>query len=185
MRCPVCEAENGAALECANCGKVLVKEETVLGAIVPVPGLEQTLQDRVEPPIDALAELESTLVAQPGLEVEVSAIPGVERTPLESDPQAPMNWTVGQFALDSGREQDLDPRTPAPQDTGSCPWCGAPATGAVCDNCGRRRSRYSAPPQAAAQAVSDAVVLCPACFARVPSGLRCSECGTPFLAAEL
>jgi hypothetical protein len=113
-------------------------------------------------------------------------MPGVERTPLEQDPGEPLNWTVGNTPLDSGREADDGVRTAAPLDDGTCPWCGKPATDAVCGNCGRRRSRYTAP-VAAVEALfgSDETVQCPNCFARVPAGIRCSDCGTPFPVREL
>lgn len=186
MKCPVCEAENAAdALECDNCGKQLATEADVLEDVAPIPGLEQTLQDAVDVPTQAMTELEGTQLASPDLQVDVAPTPGVEHTQIEQDPQAPINWVAGQVALDSGRELDNDPRTPAPEDTGVCPWCNAPATGAVCDNCGRRRSRYSTPPAAEARAATTDTVLCPACFARVAAGLRCAECGVPFSTIEL
>jgi hypothetical protein len=187
MRCPVCEADNGEdALECVTCGKVLASEADLVEDVELLPGLELTLQDAVEAPLERLAGLEQTQLVAPGLQVQVEEVPEVEHTQLEIDPAAPVNWTAGQVALDRGRDVDLDPRTPAPEDTGLCPWCSAPATGVMCDNCGRRRSRYSAPPAPAAQqAQGDDTVLCPACFARVATGPRCVECGVPFAVIEL
>ncbi|HUJ27419.1 MAG TPA: hypothetical protein VLW85_15450 [Myxococcales bacterium] len=185
MKCPLCETENrGDALECANCGKQLASEADVLDDVAPLPGLEQTLQDAVDVPTQVMADLETTQLASPGLQVDVVPTPGVEHTEIEQDPEAPLNWVAGQVAIDSGRELDREPRTPAPEDTGVCPWCNAPATGLVCDNCGRRRSRYSAPRGAEAQPAGDSV-LCPACFARVAPGPRCGECGVPFPGVEL
>jgi hypothetical protein len=183
MKCPVCETESGGALECANCGKVLASETAIVEDVAPLPGLELTLQEPVELQVAALPDLEQTQVASPGLQVDVAELPGVERSQVEADPAAPLNWTAGQLAFDRGRDEDHDPRTPAPEDTGTCPWCNAPAAGAVCDNCGRRRSRYSAPPAQAAAARGDDLMLCPACFARVATGPRCVECGIPFAAA--
>ena len=187
MKCPVCETENADdAMECAQCGKQLASEADVLEDVERLPGLEQTLQDAVDVSTAQLPDLEMTQLASPDLQVDVAPVPGVERTELPEDPQAPLNWVPGQVALDSGREKDDEPRTPAPEDTGVCPWCSAPSTGAVCDNCGRRRSRYSAPPAAGpATAASDDQVLCPACFARVAAGPRCGECGVPFPVQEL
>ncbi len=186
VTCPVCETPNPEdAAECAQCGKVLAVDADLLEDVAPLPGLEQTLQDRVDADGEAIPGLEPTLVADPHLEAPDQPIPGVERTQLEEDPEAPVNW-MGGAPIDLGRELDSGERTPAPQDTGTCPWCGSPATGAVCDNCGRRRSRYSAPPAAAqAQAVAGDDVMCPACFARVAPGPRCVECGVPFPVAEL
>jgi len=186
VRCPICEAENAdEAVECQNCGKVLAVEADLVEDVAPLPGLEQTLQDKVETDVAVIPELEQTQLASPGLRVSVEVLPGVEHTQIEIDQAAPVNWVAGDVALDRGREQDLDPRTPAPQDTGVCPWCNAPSTGAVCDNCGRRRSRYSAPPAVAQQSASGDTVLCPACFARVEQGPRCVECGVPFAVPEL
>lgn len=183
----MCETENReGALDCAGCGKVLLDFPELIGEVVPVPGLEQTIQESVEPEeISPLAGLEQTQLAPPGLRVAMEVVPDVLRTQIEADDGAPVNWTRGQFDLDRGREEDLDPRTPAPQDTGLCPWCSAPATGAVCDNCGRRRSRYSAPPAVEQRGPNDESVLCPACFARVEPGPRCVECGVPFPVVEL
>jgi hypothetical protein len=186
VRCPMCETENGdQASECSSCGKVLAVEADLVEDVEPVPGLEQTLQDPVEVEVAVIAELEQTQLAPPGLAVALEVVPGVEHTQIEADPAAPVNWVAGEVALDRGRDEDHDPRTPAPQDTGICPWCNAPSTGAVCDNCGRRRSRYSAPPAVAQRAANDDTVLCPACFARVATGPRCVECGVPFAVVEL
>ncbi|HZX97867.1 MAG TPA: hypothetical protein VFE90_25340, partial [Myxococcales bacterium] len=59
--------------------------------------------------------------------------------------------------------------------------------GAVCDSCGRRKSRYTrAPASAEARSVvGGETVNCPSCFARVPQGERCSDCGLPFPLQEL
>src|SRR5438132_12262472 len=141
MRCPVCETVNpDDALECAGCGKVLATEAELLENVEPLPGMELTLQAPVDAVIEPIAGLEATELADRHLAVSDEVVPGVERTQIEADPAAPLNWVPGVVILDRGREVDLDPRTPAPQDTGSCPWCGAPSTDAVCDNCGRRRS---------------------------------------------
>jgi hypothetical protein len=189
VKCPICETENpDETLECVQCGKILATEADLLEDIPPIAGLEQTIHDPMESatgPIAAIPELEQTMVARRDLQVAADVLPGVERTKVEEDPEAPIHW-IGGVDLDLGREKDDGVRTPAPQDTGLCPWCNAPATGAVCDNCGRRKSRYSAPPvqQQHATAAGEAV-LCPACFARVAPGPRCVECGVPFPLPEV
>jgi hypothetical protein len=186
MQCPVCEAENRpGAHECANCGKILSKDEELLAEIVPVPGLEQTLQPAVDVDAERIPGLEQTQLAEKDLPVRAETVPGVEHTQLEADPEAPLNWTTGNTPLDSGREADDGVRTPAPQDDGTCPWCGSPSTDAVCGSCGRRRSRYTAGGPAGPVETSDETMMCPACFARVPHTSRCSECGTPFPLQEL
>ncbi|MCA1826524.1 MAG: hypothetical protein ABR567_04450 [Myxococcales bacterium] len=132
-----------------------------------------------------LAGLEQTQLIEKDVQVPVERVPGVEHTHLEQDPEAPLNWTVGNTPIDLGREMDDGVRTPAPQDDGTCPWCGAPSADAVCDSCGRRRSRFTAAVAARRLQSSEDTMLCPACFARVPEGARCTECGTPFPVREL
>ena len=190
-KCPVCETVNpDDAAECEGCGKVLFAEADLLDEIAPIEGLEETIHDPLESatgPIATLPELEQTRLARRDLKVVDEVVPGVERTQLEADPNAVSFWGGAVDPdLELGREPDDGQRTPAPQDTGLCPWCTAPATGAVCDNCGRRRSRYTVPIATAQVARrEDDTVLCPACFARVPTGLRCGECGVPFAVVEL
>ena len=187
MLCPVCETNNAdTAAECANCGKQLATDAQLFQEVAPIAGLELTLQ----PPADVVAEpligLEQTQLIEPGLQIPNQMIPDVERTQLEQDPQAPLNWVPGNTPLDLGREADDGVRTPAPQDDGKCPWCGSPSTDAVCGTCGRRRSRYTSPVTAGEALLgSDETMLCPACFARVPASARCDECGTPFPVREL
>src|SRR5438105_854857 len=188
LRCPVCETENADdAADCGNCGKILATEAALFADVEPVPGLELTLQRPVETETQTLAELEQTQLAPKDLPVQEEHVPGVEYTQLEQDPAAPLNWTPGNTPIDLGRELDDGERTPAPQDTGTCPWCGAVSTDAVCDACGRRRSRYTAAAAVVAVALTgrEDNVMCPACFARVPPGPRCTECGTPFPVPEL
>lgn len=190
-KCPVCETVNpDDAAECADCGKVLFTEAHLVDEVAPIEGLEETLHDPLESatgPVATLLELEQTQLARRDLKIAAEAVPGVERTQLEFDPDAVSFWGGAVDPdLESGREPDDGQRTPAPQDTGLCPWCTAPATGAVCDNCGRRRSRYTVPVATAQVARAQAdTVLCPACFARVPTGARCLECGVPFAVVEL
>ena len=190
-KCPVCETVNpDDAAECGDCGKILFAEADLMAEVAPIDGLEETLHDPLESatgPIDRLVELEQTQLARRDLKVAPEPVPGVEHTQLQSDPDAVSFWGGAVDPdLDLGREPDDGQRTPAPQDTGLCPWCTAPATSAVCDNCGRRRARYSVPvvTARAAQRQGD-TVLCPACFARVPAGARCEECGVPFAVVEL
>ncbi len=191
VKCPVCETVNSdEAAECTDCGKVLFAEADLVDDVAPIEGLEETIHDPRESatgPIATLAELEQTQLARRDLKVFEEVVPGVEHTQLESDPDAVTFWGGGVDPdLELGREPDDGQRTPAPQDTGLCPWCTAPATSAVCDNCGRRRLRYSVPVASApvAQAEDD-TLLCPSCFARVPPGVRCTECGVPFPVVEL
>jgi hypothetical protein len=189
MRCPLCETENpDDVAECASCGKQLHDDAMLLDEVEPIEGLEETLRDPLESaagPIEMLPELERTQLARGDLRIQVELVPGVERTQLEVDESVPSSWTVGQVELDRGREQDLEPRTEKPQDSGTCPWCGAAGTGAVCDSCGRRRSRYTEAKSEAASVRGGDTVLCPGCFARVAAGPRCEECGVPFAPREL
>jgi hypothetical protein len=192
--CPLCETQNrDGAVECATCGHVF-RAPAVAAAVgdpARLEGLEETLRDPEESAVGSvprLAELELTQIARRDIKVAVEVVPGVEHTQIESDPEATSSWSGG-VELDLGRELDDGVRTPAPEDTGVCPWCSAPSQGAVlCDNCGRRRSRYLQPP-AAAPVVGSARevdnIMCPACFARVQPGLRCVECGVPFPFTEL
>jgi len=164
-------------------------------------------QGAAEGEVGPLDGLELTQVAAPDLSVQVAALPGLEGTQLE-DAGTPPQWTAGplplertqheaaagatpvwtaEMELDLGREADSGERTPMPPETATCPFCGAIALGAVCDVCGRRKSRYLEP-AAREQAVAvdgDETVTCPSCFARVPQGVRCSDCGVPFPLQEL
>jgi hypothetical protein len=186
MRCPLCETDNPeTAPECAGCGKQLNAGDALLADVPLIEGLEATLQAARDVAVERIPELEGTQLARRDLRIQDERVPGVELTQLQADPSAPMAWTAGQLELDSGRELDLDPRTAAPADTGFCPWCGTPATGAVCDACGRRRSRYTQALPEGAVASTDETILCPACFSRVPEAPRCGECGVPFAAREL
>lgn len=188
--CPICETDNeDDAFACATCGKSLAPDANRVEEVPRIDGLEQTLHDPLESAAGAvqlLPDLEQTLLARRDLRVTVEPVPGVEHTQIEPDPDAISHWSPESVELDLGREPDDGQRTPAPTDDGTCPRCGKPATGVVCDNCGRRRSRYLAPAAAAQQArASEDTVLCPACFARVPTGARCIECGVPFAVVEL
>jgi hypothetical protein len=178
--CPVCETDNTqSAVECASCGRVLRRPSEVPGFAPPLDGLEQTLHAPAEAGVVSVQELEHTALSSRSLQVPEERL-AVERTAHEAD-VAPQNWTSGPLELDRGRDEDSDPRTAPPVDSGACPWCGAASTAAVCDSCGRHRARYFAPsltrPDEQAPQPDD--VLCPACFARVAAGPRCAECGVP------
>ena len=178
--CPVCDTDNPqTAVECANCGRVLRRPTEVPGFAPPVDGLEPTLHAAAEAQVERVPELEPTAVAPRSLRAPEERLE-VERTPYEASGD-PQNWSPGPLELESGRDEDTDPRTPPPVDSGACPWCGAVSASALCDSCGRQRARYFAPPLPApdAQASAGDAVLCPACFARVAPGARCAECGVP------
>lgn len=188
MNCPVCESPNPEdALDCAVCGKQLLLEGEVELPPEHLDGLETTVLDPLESAAGAVAPmggLETTQLVAGPLEVAVEAIE-VERTPLEARLDLPSNWTGG-VDLDPTRIPDDGERTAAPVDTGHCPWCGAAATGLVCDGCGRRRTRYTTAPQTQEEAVSlDDTLLCPACFSRVKWEGKCPECGVPLPLREI
>jgi hypothetical protein len=174
--CPVCETENPVnVVECARCGKVLRNASAVPGFAPAIDGLEPTLQEPADAAVEPLAGLEPTFVSSRGIRVAEERLP-VERTPHESN-GAPVNWVPGELELESGREPGVRERTTAPANGTSCPWCGAESRSAVCDACGRQRPRYDA--AEAEKPRTDDIVLCPACLARVPPGIRCVECGVP------
>jgi len=158
--------------------------------------------------VAALDGLELTQVASSEVSVEVDALPGLEGTQFEADAASPSQWTAGplplertqheaaagatpawtaDLELDLGREPDSGERTPMQPETATCPWCGAVSLAAVCDACGRQKSRYLEPVQREeAVAVADGETMtCPSCFARVAQGIRCSDCGVPFPLQEL
>ena len=190
VKCPICETDNSEdSAECGTCGRQLFSDADLVEDVSLIDGLEQTIHDPLESatgPVPVIPELEQTQIARRDLAVVAETVPDVERTPIQVDPGAVLFWSAGRPELDVDRAPDDGQRTPAPQDTGVCPWCSAPAKDAVCDNCGRRRSRYTAPVAVArTQRAQGDDVLCPACFARVPPGLRCNECGVPFPVVEL
>src|SRR5712671_2366959 len=184
--CPVCDTDNPqTAVECASCGRVLRRATEVPGFAPPMEGLDPTLHAAAEVQVERVPELEPTAVATRSLRAPEERLE-VERTPYEAS-GAPQNWSAGPLELDRGRDEDQDPRTAPPVDSGACPWCGAASSSAVCDSCGRHRARHFAPPipppDAPVRAASDPV-LCPACFARVAPGARCDECGVPLPVRE-
>jgi hypothetical protein len=190
MRCPVCETENRAdSAECGTCGKRLLVKADLVAEVTLIEGLEETIHDPMESaigPVQMLSEVELTQLAPKDLKIAVETVPGVERTPIEADPAAPINWIPGNVDLDFGREPDDGVRTPAPQDAKICPWCAVPSDGVVCDNCGRRKTRYLRPAAAPEAASANAeLVHCPACLSRVAPGPRCTECGLPFPVTEI
>jgi len=178
--CPVCDTDNPQnAVECANCGRVLRRPTDVPGFAPPIEGLEETLHAPEEAAVEPLPGLEETALSPRSLPVPEERL-AVERTEHEVD-GAEANWTPGPLDLETGRDEDADPRTAAPIDSGACPWCGAASSSAVCDSCGRHRARYfvSPIPPPEAKARQPEAVLCPACFARVAAAERCAECGVP------
>ncbi|HEY4882651.1 MAG TPA: hypothetical protein VII08_03370 [Myxococcales bacterium] len=188
MQCPVCEADNlDDAVECAGCGRFFVTGAGAGEEGGTLEGLETT---RFAPTGSARAE----------------SLPGVERTQFEVDPQAASEWTAGELAVEStrheaaagataawtpgaeidrGREPKNGERTPVAAQSATCPWCGEASLGAICDACGRRKSRYAAPAREREAVASGETVTCPACFARVSREVRCSDCGMPFPLQEL
>jgi hypothetical protein len=188
MQCPVCDAENlDDAVECAGCGRMFASGPGAGEADGPLEGLETTRFAPTDP-------------ARP------ESLPGVERTQIEADPRAASEWTAGELALEStqhevaagattawtpggeidrGRESTSGERTTVAAESASCPWCGETSPGAICDACGRRKSRYAAPAREREAVASGETVTCPACFARVSREVRCSDCGMPFPLQEL
>jgi hypothetical protein len=189
MLCPICEAENpDDSVECATCGGVFRANASAAGrAIPPIEGLE------------------ATQLSSPDLAVDVEPLAGLERTELDETSDGPPQWVPGSLPLertqheagsasaegagslevDRGREADSGERTPQAPESATCPWCGTPSLGAVCDSCGRRKSRFVAPVQAEQRLVQGGIATCPACFARVVKDVRCSDCGMPFPLQEL
>lgn len=185
--CAVCETDNlEDASECAGCGSPLPALDSNEPDAPVLPGLERTHAAAVDVEVDAMAGLEATGIASRDLEVEAEALPGVEPTRLKADPAVPSNWTAAaDLDLDLGREPQTSERTPPPPESATCPFCGAASLDAVCDHCGRRKARYTAASPLARVAALGETRLCPSCFARVPGGPRCEECGVPFPVQEL
>jgi hypothetical protein len=191
MQCPVCAADNlDDAIECGGCGLALAPESA---------GSDEAGQ---------LDGLEPTRLASADRAVHVEALPGVEHTQLEADSTAASQssaeflalertqheavagatpaWTAD-LEIDRAREPDSGERTVTQPESATCPWCGAVSLGALCDACGRRKSRYLEPQTAAPRAATPTgeTVTCPACFSRVSKEVRCSDCGLPFPLQEL
>jgi len=195
MICPLCERDNpGDALECAGCGKRLLEEIALDPEGDALAGQEHTqlgaddldtafamaaLDSDGVAPLDGL---ERTQLGDPTLEVQV------ERLALDGDESAAAApgaggsakafWTSELLEMESGRDEDLAPRTPEPVDTGVCPWCGAPGDGAVCNHCGRRRRRFTRDRDRPLMSTGE-TTLCPACFCRVAADARCEKCQAP------
>ncbi|GAC1346822.1 MAG: hypothetical protein NVSMB23_25150 [Myxococcales bacterium] len=185
MRCPVCDAENPeSSPECQLCGKELLREGPAAApAPEPVPGLEQTVAAPApDPASESFAELERTSVGEAGVEVEVQPIEVMRSDAAAAPEGAASFWDAAAPELTLDRAEDDGVRTASPADDGLCAYCGEYALDALCANCGQRRDRFLAPPQRAVPARPGGAerVLCPACFARVPAGPRCIECGLPF-----
>jgi hypothetical protein len=168
------------ALECAECGRQLMSEAALDASIAPVEGLEiasYAEDTAITPDEGPIAGLELTHYAP--ARVAVAERVAVEPTRLEDIGEVLPDPTPADF--ESGREQDDGVRTPDPESSAICPWCKAPSTSKVCDSCGRRRSRYTAPAglQSVAARRDDEgdKESCPNCFGRISWAARCSECG--------
>jgi hypothetical protein len=188
MRCPVCDAENAdTALECQLCGKTLQREESPepTAAGETLLGLERTSAEATPAPdvIPPFAELERTSISAPGLQVNVQPI-DIERSDVVSPAGAASFWDAGAPDLTLDRAEDDGVRTPSPAEDGLCAYCGEYSIDVLCANCGQRRDRFTSPPppqrSSAPRPGGGDRLLCPACFARVPPGIRCIECGVPF-----
>jgi rRNA maturation protein Nop10 len=188
MRCPVCEAENpDTAAECRLCGKALLLEELSEppAAMELMSGLERTSLEVASAPSVAqpFPELERTSVSAPGLEVDVQPIEIQRSEVVVAATGAAPFWDTAAPDLTLDRALDDGLRTPAPAGDGLCAYCGEYSLDAICANCGQRRDRFTSPPPpraSAARSTGHERVLCPACFARVPPGPRCIECGVSF-----
>lgn len=185
MRCPVCDAENPeTALECQLCGKELLREEPPAPEPEPLSGLERTGAEVAPDEVGAapFEGLERTSVSAPGLRVDVQPIEVMRSEAAAPEGAAPF-WDPATPDLTLDRAADDGVRTPAPAGDGLCAYCGEYSLDALCANCGQRRDRFASPtPQRAPAPRSGGAerLLCPACFARVPPGPRCIECGVPF-----
>jgi hypothetical protein len=127
-------------------------------------GVLHAAASRAGQAVTPIEGLEPTQLAPDDLAVPIESMPDVEHTRLD----------------------DFAERTPAPPETATCSWCGTPSLGAVCDSCGRRKSRYVAPAvKEERRAATGEIVTCPSCFARVAREVRCSDCGVPFPLQEL
>jgi hypothetical protein len=176
--CPVCETVNHeSAFECEVCGRQLVSDAQLESAIEPVPGLdaasdrEATARALEDAPMEGI---ELTLQAP----VAVGPIAFLDVEPTRLDEVGADGDPLPE-GFDAGREGDDGQRTAAPDVSETCPWCGSPSPGRVCDVCGRRKARYTAAPAAPGEDPGEDTQLCPNCYARVPWHERCGECGLP------
>jgi hypothetical protein len=196
--CPLCETLNpDSAWECEVCGKRILSSGVSVPPIDRLDGLESTVLD--PGPADGasiglMPEVELTRHEGLDLAVEIEPLP-VERAELgPAEPLQPF-WTPGLDALDTGREPDGLPPTVYSDENPTCVWCGSPAPRAVCDACGRRRTRgrgseldklrQGAGSPEGGQRLDPITMLCPACFTRVPREARCPECRAPLPPQDL
>lgn len=155
MICPVCETP--ALEDAAECATC---------------GKVLALEGEIVEEVETIDGLEQTLLVRPGLQVSVESLQ-VERTPIEADLSIPSTWTVGPVAVERTFQEE-DPAVPSN-------WTVGPLeldSGRAPDGPVRTGER-----EAPRRPLDD--VLCPACFARVPGGPRCVECGVPFPATEV
>lgn len=182
--CPVCEHKQAFGVECEVCGKDL-GDLGELGpppaAIVQVEGLEQTVPDRVgEVAVERVGELEVTSHAGGKAPVPTEVVPDLDVGRAPETGAVPVEQ-MPDLARD--REPDDGVRTAAPTGAVTCRYCrNVQATGLICNTCGMRLPKASAPPPTAAAAgpkvtYSRGDVRCRACGAPATPGERCSECG--------
>jgi len=185
--CPVCETVNDAAtLDCVTCGRTLRSPTVGAGGdIAPIDGLEmasfaaETARAREEDTIEGLEVTHHApvrVVLEERLIVELAVLPPTGEVEIELTPD-----------LDRGRAAGIGDRAPAPDKDGPCPYCGVPGTAKICENCGRRRGRYSEAPAGpqGARAAQPEYGSCPGCLGRILWTDRCSECGMPLPPREL
>ena len=180
MICPVCEHQQEFGVECEVCGKDLGGLDD-LGAPPAAPqvveGLEATIGERVgEIALDAVADLEVTTFSAG--EVAVESMTDMERTE-----NAPVGTLLAERVADmtDDRAPDDGARTAAPTGAVTCRYCrNVQAEGVICEKCGMRLPKVSAPVVAATGVKpeqSTETVRCRSCGAPAKPGQRCTDCG--------
>lgn len=162
----------------------------------------------VNVPDEAVPGLETTQLADPGLEAPPEDVPGLEATQL-ADAKGPVAVEV---PPDVERTQVADPRLavaveatpdlertmaePIPGDGPTpepvqvvCRYCRTPAglEDRMCARCGMRLplpSRAAPPPSAVDVATADKPIRCPSCGTKNTSGSICTGCGSLLRAPE-
>lgn len=165
VACPLCETVQPLSLECRECGGKL-------------PGARAAL-DVLTPP---MVDLELTALDTSGADAPPEAVPGLELTPL-ADPALDIVDERLPDMTDDDRAVDLDLPTPEPQLT-TCPYCGSPVIGRVCDACGRSVTKVAPPPKGG-QGDGRTELVCPGCQSKVPWVEVCEKCKTPLPLKEL
>lgn len=192
IECPLCELSNDdAALECAQCGRALLTFSEGGADVAPIEGLTlssfsgETARAQADEVVEGLEQTRFDPVRLAAVE----ALP-VEQTALAQEPGRPLAFEPGTLELETGREADDGARTAAPEENGSCPYCGVVSAGKLCDGCGRRRTRYAAAPATAGPALrrqrrDGDDDFCPNCFGKIVWAAKCPECGVPLPLREL